>query len=71
MCMPVEGVPPLLFLELALSPNNNEIYIYQHHNGKWDRIYVLAEHDLPVTGIDWAPDTNRIVSCSQVKKSSM
>lgn len=28
---------------------------------------MLKEHDLPITGLDWAPNTNRIVSCSQDK----
>lgn len=28
---------------------------------------MLSEHSLPVTGLDWAPRTNRIVSCSQDK----
>ncbi|VDN27903.1 unnamed protein product [Gongylonema pulchrum] len=30
---------------------------------------LLAEHDLPITGLDWAPKTNRIVSCAQDKNA--
>ena len=30
---------------------------------------MLEEHDLLVTGIDWAPNTNRIVSCSHDKNA--
>jgi actin related protein 2/3 complex subunit 1A/1B len=54
---------------LAVSPSNNEIHVFQWSGGRWDRKHVLTEHDLPVTGIDWAPNTNRIVSCSQDKNA--
>lgn len=47
---------------LAISPNSNEIHIYETKN--WTRLYVLAEHDLLVSSIDWSPVTNKIVSCS-------
>jgi len=32
--------------------------------GKWDAVSTLQKHTLRVTGIDWAPKTNRIVTCS-------
>lgn len=32
--------------------------------GSWHVISTLKAHDLRVTGIDWAPNTNRIVTCS-------
>jgi WD40 repeat protein len=32
--------------------------------GKWEVTATLDQHDLRVTGIDWAPKTNRIVTCS-------
>jgi actin related protein 2/3 complex subunit 1A/1B len=32
--------------------------------GKWEETATLDQHDLRVTGIDWAPKTNRIVTCS-------
>lgn len=50
--------------QLALSPNSNEVHIYQQESDKWSRIDVLTQHDLRVTSIDWAPNTNRIVTCS-------
>lgn len=51
--------------ELALCPNNNEVHIYKKSGTTWNLTQVLAEHDKLVTGLDWAPNTNRIVSCSQ------
>lgn len=54
-----------LFLVLAVSPSNNEIHVFQWQNGRWTLAALLAEHDLPITGLDWAPKTNRIVSCAQ------
>jgi actin related protein 2/3 complex subunit 1A/1B len=53
---------------LAISPNNDEVHIYKRENGGsggFSLEHVLKEHDKLVTSIDWAPRTNRIVSCSQ------
>eukprot|EP00004_Rigifila_ramosa_P018829 TRINITY_DN472_c0_g1_i1.p1 TRINITY_DN472_c0_g1~~TRINITY_DN472_c0_g1_i1.p1 ORF type:complete len:387 (-),score=95.61 TRINITY_DN472_c0_g1_i1:116-1231(-) len=51
---------------VALCPNNNEIHIYKKvSGGKYEPVQILAEHDQLITGLDWAPNTNRIVSCSQ------
>ncbi|XP_014248414.1 actin-related protein 2/3 complex subunit 1A [Cimex lectularius] len=54
--------------QLALSLNNNEVYIYQKGSSDsyldWTLIDVLDQHNLRVTGIDWAPETNRIVTCA-------
>lgn len=49
---------------LALSPNNNLVYIYRQQNSSWIEESVLSQHDLRVTSIDWAPKSNRIVTCS-------
>lgn len=54
------------FLELALSPNSNEVHIYEREDDRWSCKNVLSQHDLRVTSIDWAPNTNRIVTCSAV-----
>jgi len=48
-----------------LCPNNNEVHIYKKQGNDWVQEAVLAEHDQVVTGLDWAPKTNRLVSCSQ------
>lgn len=52
------------FSELALSPNNHEVHIYQKAGDEWQLADVFSQHDLRVTGIDWAPNTNRIVTCA-------
>lgn len=49
--------------QLALSPNNHEVHIYKWSGGKWNVTDVLSEHVQRVTGIDWAPKSNRIVTC--------
>lgn len=56
----------LLFysIEIAISPNNNEIHIYKRNNNEWKIVDILNQHDLRVMGIDWAENTNRIVSCA-------
>ncbi|XP_046750175.1 actin-related protein 2/3 complex subunit 1A-B isoform X2 [Diprion similis] len=50
--------------QLALSPNNNEVHIYQRSSNGWKLLDILNQHDLRVMGIDWAPNTNRIVTCA-------
>lgn len=50
--------------QLALSPNSNEVHIYEREDDRWSCKNVLSQHDLRVTSIDWAPNTNRIVTCS-------
>lgn len=47
---------------IALSPNNDEIHIYETKT--WKRLHLLSEHDLMVSAIDWSAVTNKIVSCS-------
>jgi actin related protein 2/3 complex subunit 1A/1B len=51
---------------LAMSHNNKEVKLYKPGNlpNKWEETATLDQHDLRVTGIDWAPKTNRIVTCS-------
>ncbi|XP_037960103.1 actin-related protein 2/3 complex subunit 1A-B [Teleopsis dalmanni] len=49
---------------IALSPNNNEIHIYGRNGNEWKLADLLTQHDLRVMGIDWARNTNRIVSCA-------
>jgi actin related protein 2/3 complex subunit 1A/1B len=51
--------------KVALCPNNNEIHIYAKNGPNFTLEHKLTEHDQVVTGIDWAPKSNRIVSCSQ------
>ncbi|TWW58881.1 Actin-related protein 2/3 complex subunit 1A SOP2-like protein [Takifugu flavidus] len=49
--------------EVALCPNNHEVHIYKQEGSKWSKIHELKEHNGQVTGVDWAPDSNRIVTC--------
>lgn len=67
---PISNLVPSLYLylclEIALSPNNHEVHIYQRNGNEWILLDVLNQHDLRVTGIDWAPNSNRIVTCSAV-----
>ncbi|TPX30280.1 hypothetical protein SeMB42_g07939 [Synchytrium endobioticum] len=50
---------------VAISPNNHQVHIYKKTGNSFSVAHVLAEHDKLVTGIDWAPNSNRIVTCSQ------
>lgn len=53
---------------LAVCPGNNQIHIWSTNGSKdqkqWKKIHELVEHDHLVTCIDWAPKSNRILSCS-------
>lgn len=48
---------------MAVCENSNEVKIYDTRT--WALVATLAEHDKLVTAIDWAPRSNRIVTCSQ------
>ena len=51
------------FPEIALSPNNHEVHIYKKNGGQWVKAHELKEHNGHITGIDWAPKSDRIVTC--------
>jgi len=48
---------------VALCPNSNVIEIYD--TVEWELKFSLVEHDQVVTGLDWAHNSNRLVSCGQ------
>ncbi|CAH0386857.1 unnamed protein product [Bemisia tabaci] len=52
--------------QLALSLNNQDVHIYEQNKvtNEWKLMHTLSQHELRVTGIDWAPRTNQIVTCS-------
>lgn len=52
---------------IALCPNNNELHVYKQEASNWKLTEVLQEHDQRIMGIDWAPKTNRIVTCAADK----
>jgi actin related protein 2/3 complex subunit 1A/1B len=45
--------------------NSNVVSIFRNTGSGWNLVTTLAEHDKPVTSVDWAPRSNRIVTCSQ------
>ncbi|PWN33161.1 putative Arp2/3 protein complex subunit sop2 [Meira miltonrushii] len=51
--------------QVAVSPNTNEVHIYSTSGAGWVLQHTLTEHDKLVTSIDWAPRSNRLVTCSQ------
>ena len=50
---------------VAVAQNSSHIIIYAQTGDGWVIEHTLTEHDKLVTGLDWAPNTNRLVSCSQ------
>uniref|UniRef100_A0A2K6L927 Actin related protein 2/3 complex subunit 1A n=1 Tax=Rhinopithecus bieti TaxID=61621 RepID=A0A2K6L927_RHIBE len=48
---------------IALSPNNHEVHIYKKNGSQWVKAHELKEHNGHITGIDWAPKSDRIVTC--------
>ncbi|XP_028395299.1 actin-related protein 2/3 complex subunit 1A-like [Dendronephthya gigantea] len=49
--------------KLAFSPNDHTVHIYKLAGNKWQPDCVLTEHGQNVTGIDWAAESNRLVTC--------
>ncbi|XP_072549607.1 actin-related protein 2/3 complex subunit 1A-A [Salminus brasiliensis] len=50
--------------QIAVSPNSSTVIIYQRKGKEWSKIHELKEHSGRITGIDWAPESNRIVTCA-------
>lgn len=48
---------------MAISPNNHEVHIFTYRGGNWEKTATLDAHLQRVTGLDWAPESNRIVTC--------
>lgn len=40
------------------------MHVYKRVDLEWRLEDILNQHDLRVTGIDWAPKTNRLVTCA-------
>ena len=61
------------FTQVALSKKDNIIYIYSINNfmkpETWKELYKLKSHYQYISGLDWCPETNRILSCSYDKTS--
>jgi len=50
--------------KVAVSLNDEKVIIFKKVGAKWEKESELIEHSGKVTGIDWAPQSNKIVSCS-------
>ena len=50
---------------IAFSPSNSELHIVAWDGKTISPVAVLREHDQRITALDWAPDSNMLVSCSQ------
>jgi len=51
--------------QVAVSLNSNEAQVLSRHGSEWTKVDSLSEHDKTITSIDWAPNTNQIVTASQ------
>ncbi|TEB36433.1 actin-related protein 2/3 complex, subunit 1 [Coprinellus micaceus] len=51
--------------QVCVSFNNNEAQILARRGNEWAVTDTLTEHDKIITSIDWAPNSNRIVTASQ------
>jgi len=51
--------------QVAVSLNTKDIQIFSRKGNDWTSTETLAEHDKLITSIDWAPNSNRIVTASQ------
>merc|ERR1711959_8444 len=58
--------------KLALCPNNHELHILEVENGSLTEKHVYErEHTQVITGVDWAPNSNMIVTCSHDRTCSV
>ena len=67
-------LPPLsslLATVVAISPNNNDVHVLAFDGKSFKKIAELKEHESRVTGIDWAPKSNQIVTCSEDRNVSL
>lgn len=73
----LEGISHLVFnkdnTECALSKKDNKIYLYKTPNPKnyktWKLYDTLDQHTQYISGLDWNPITNKIISASYDKTS--
>ena len=73
----LEGISVLTFnkdfTQVALSKKDNLIYIYSVPDIKktdtWQLLHKLDSHFQYISGLDWNPETNRLLSCSYDKTS--
>lgn len=56
---------------VAVSKGSNVIEIYRRKGAAFKLDSTLKDHDKLVTSIDWAPSSNRIVTCSQDRNANV
>uniref|UniRef100_A0A452ET66 Uncharacterized protein n=1 Tax=Capra hircus TaxID=9925 RepID=A0A452ET66_CAPHI len=49
--------------QIALSPSDHEVHICKKNGGQWVKAHELKEHNRHITGMYWAPKSDRIVTC--------
>jgi len=49
---------------VAVSPNDNTVRLFKKVGTTWELEETFTEHTEVVTGIDWAPESNCIVTCA-------
>ena len=50
---------------MVVAHGGKEALVYRQEQGAWQESGRLDQHDLTITSIDWAPQSNMIVTCSQ------
>lgn len=55
--------------QIALSPNSKEVIIFKKIGSTWTKFQTLTEHSSKVLSIDWAPQSDRIVTCGADKNA--
>ena len=66
VCNTCTYIYSLFFSDVAMSLNDTEVKLFKRQGTKWTETGSLTEHGQRVTGIDWAPKSNRIVTCGAV-----
>jgi len=57
--------------KVAICPNTKDVQIYKKTGNGFELEATLKEHDSVVTSIDWAPQTNKILTCSQDRNANV
>lgn len=50
--------------QLAVGLINSNVEIYRYNGKNWELTTTLKKHINKITGLDWAPNSNKIVTCS-------
>eukprot|EP00835_Amoeboradix_gromovi_P004947 NODE_423_length_8874_cov_0.432023.p3 type:complete len:341 gc:universal NODE_423_length_8874_cov_0.432023:6086-5064(-) len=51
--------------KVAVCPDTTDVEIYVKKDDKWALVSTLTQHDKLVTSIDWAPKSDKLITCSQ------